>query len=234
MDERRENKPAILIFAKAPIPGHCKTRMQPQLSEEGSADLQDTLFKDLMLLKDELEPDCMVWIAYDPPHCKPYFQQFHSRLIVQQGKDLGERMQNGLHEIFLKHDGPVLILGTDTPLSKADIQKAFHLLLHPGSIVIGPTWDGGYYALGMYQYEPLLFQEITWSTDRVFQQTCGQAQKLGLEVTQLDRKRDIDRWDDLIYYRDLTTNPHFDRWKNGLIPEKELTRNVDIQKDDRS
>lgn len=220
MDKRNGKNPAVLIFAKAPVPRHCKTRMQPNLSAAESASLLDALFRDLMLVKDELEPDCAVWVAFDPPDWEPYFQKFTTRMFLQSGEDLGERIRNGLRTLFSMHYHPILIIGTDTPLSKTDILLAFQLLEHPRREILGPTRDGGYYALGLNQYEPELFHGISWSSDRVFGQTCVRAQNLELEIIQMESKRDIDNWDDLIHYRHFTTNPHFDRWKQEFFSSR--------------
>ena len=40
------NPAALIIFAKAPVPGMVKTRLQPRISEENSARIQDACIRD--------------------------------------------------------------------------------------------------------------------------------------------------------------------------------------------
>mgnify|MGYP000082252809 CR=1 FL=1 len=43
--------------------------------------------------------------------------------------------------------------------------------LKNNDVVIGPTFDGGYYLIGMNTHHNELFQQIKWSTDSVYQET---------------------------------------------------------------
>jgi rSAM/selenodomain-associated transferase 1 len=208
-------KPAVLIFAKAPVPEFCKTRMQPALTPQQCAALQDALLKDLMELKKEIEPDVHVWVAYTPAENEAYFRAFSSRIFVQKGKDLGERMRNGFVRLFDKSYQSVTVIGTDTPLHKEDIHQAFEQLKeYP--VVIGPAYDGGYYLLGLTRDVPELFSGISWSTRHVFDETMRRVNKLGLQAGLLNRKRDIDDPDDLMAYEKVETNRYLDQWKEGI------------------
>ena len=65
----------------------------------------------------------------------------------------------------------MIIIGTDCPdLSQNIIEDAF-LALNSHDVVLGPASDGGYYLIGMQQFTPEIFQNITWSTEQVLQQT---------------------------------------------------------------
>jgi rSAM/selenodomain-associated transferase 1 len=210
------DKPAVLIFAKAPIPGFCKTRMQPAVTPEQCAVLQDALLKDLMVLKKEIEPDVHVWVAYTPTENEAYFRAFSSRVFEQKGKDLGERMRNGLVRLFNKSYQSVTVIGTDTPLHKEDIHLAFaQLKEYP--VVIGPAHDGGYYLLGLTQDVPELFSDISWGTCYVFNETMRRVKNLGLQAGLLDRKRDIDDPYDLMAYEKVETNRYLDQWKQDNL-----------------
>lgn len=212
MTEDKNRRPALLIMAKAPIPGFCKTRMQPVFTPEQCAKLQDAFFKDLMALKEELEPDIHVWVAFTPEKDEAYFRAFSSRLFGQKGSDLGERMHNSLESLFDQSYHPLVVIGTDTPLDKKDIFKAFdQLKKHP--VVIGPAHDGGYYLLGLKKPLPELFSDMSWGTSKVFDETKRRAEKLGIRVGILEKRRDIDNPEDLLIYQNMKTNPHLDQWK---------------------
>jgi glycosyltransferase A (GT-A) superfamily protein (DUF2064 family) len=66
-------------------------------------------------------------------------------------------------------------------------------LVKPGDrIVLGRSDDGGYYLIGMTKLHCRLFEQIDWSTERVFAQTMERAAETGLEVHQLPSGFDVD------------------------------------------
>ncbi|WP_186576963.1 TIGR04282 family arsenosugar biosynthesis glycosyltransferase [Aquibacillus kalidii] len=205
-------KPVLLILSKAPIPGYCKTRLEAKLSSKQCAQLQDSLIRDLSELYNEMKQELEVWVAYTPHHTKEYFEGlFPSSHFPQVGNDLGERMKNALSFIMDKSYSPVIIIGTDTPLNIEDIRHAFKEL-NNNSFVIGPATDGGYYLIGMHQYEPDLFSDIPWSSDKVCSLTIKKMEQLSGTVSLLAQKRDIDEFRDLEMYQGKNTNHHLTDW----------------------
>ena len=66
-------------------------------------------------------------------------------------------------------------------------------LAAPGDrAVIGPAEDGGYYLLALKAPHRRLFEEIDWSTERVFAQTLARAAEIGLPVERLPAWYDVD------------------------------------------
>lgn len=110
---------------------------------------------------------------------------------LQQGNDLGARMQQAFSLAFEQHQ-KVVIIGSDcASLTSAIINEAFDLLdQHP--FVIGPAIDGGYYLLGMNQFTPQLFDNMTWSTDTVLSDTLQRIESTGATYALLPRLSDID------------------------------------------
>jgi rSAM/selenodomain-associated transferase 2 len=91
----------------------------------------------------------------------------------------------------------VVIVGIDCPdLDAVILHKAFQELQQQ-DLVLGPATDGGYYLIGLRRFVPQLFQGITWSTDRVWDQTIAIAQQHNLSVGSLPTLDDIDRPEDL-------------------------------------
>jgi hypothetical protein len=91
----------------------------------------------------------------------------------------------------------VVLIGSDcAELTKDIIENAFQALEH-SDVVIGPSFDGGYYLLGMSSFEPDLFENIAWSTPSVFEQTIAKAGQLHLSIAMLPRLNDIDTQEDL-------------------------------------
>jgi hypothetical protein len=59
-------------------------------------------------------------------------------------------------------------------------------------VVIGPSSDGGYYAIGMRHPHPQLFEQITWNTDRVYDETIERAKEIALPAVTLPAWYDVD------------------------------------------
>jgi hypothetical protein len=59
-------------------------------------------------------------------------------------------------------------------------------------MVLGGSDDGGYYLLGIKRLHPRLFEQIDWSTERVFNQTLDRAKAIGLQVELLPAWYDVD------------------------------------------
>ena len=59
-------------------------------------------------------------------------------------------------------------------------------------MVLGGSDDGGYYLIGMKRLHQRLFEQIDWSTERVFAQTLERAREIGLEAELLPTWYDVD------------------------------------------
>ena len=62
---------------------------------------------------------------------------------------------------------------------------------------IGPTTDGGYYLIGLRSAHRGVFENIDWSTARVYAQTLARALDLGLRVRAVREWYDVDQPSDL-------------------------------------
>ena len=92
----------------------------------------------------------------------------------------------------------VVAIGTDCiGLNGRTIEHALMSLSSERSIVFGPSFDGGYYLVGMRSHLGLsVFSNISWSTSRVLQQSLDQAVSLGLKYTLLETFNDVDTLED--------------------------------------
>ncbi len=110
---------------------------------------------------------------------------------VQQGTDLGERIEHAFTKAFATHN-KVVIIGSDcASLTPAIVASAFEQLDH-SPFVVGPALDGGYYLLGMTQFTPSLFQNMPWSTAAVLPTTLQRIEALNASYTLLPTLSDID------------------------------------------
>jgi len=196
---------ALVIFAKAPIPGEVKTRLCPPLTPEEAATLHGSFVLDM------LERTKLAVATFRLPFqrylaCAPFsehvffriMEERHGvRLLDQVGRDLGQRMQRAFAELFAKGYQQVIIVGTDVPTLPLTVYQEACAILNRFDVVLGPALDGGYYLIGLTKPAEGLFAEIPWSTGHVLAATQQQAKALGLSVGLTATWRDVDRIGDL-------------------------------------
>jgi uncharacterized protein len=115
-------------------------------------------------------------------------------LLPQRGVGFGERLYFAAEDLFKCGFDSVCLIDSDSPTVPAEnFAKAIELLkTHRDYTVLGPCDDGGYYLIGLKKPHRELFEQIDWSTERVFDQTMRRARGMGLEVKLLPRGYDVD------------------------------------------
>ncbi len=119
----------------------------------------------------------------------------HFHKYLQQGQGLGEKMKNAFQHIFQTHR-KVVIIGSDCASLTTEIVNEAFKKLESSPFVIGPATDGGYYLLGMNQYSPAVFENISWSTSKVFPKTIEIIGGLNKSYYLLPQLSDIDNEED--------------------------------------
>lgn len=192
MNERRT---AVLVFARAPVPGAAKTRLAPLLGDAGAADASARLT--LRALSVALEADIgpvELWCAPDCTH--PFFTDCRERLAValhaQSGCDIGARMTDAFDHALRNHARVVLIGADAVSLQAADLIAAADALTHHDA-VFAPAEDGGYLLVGLNAPQPGLFEDIDWDGPEVWRQTCFRIAALGLRCHVLATGYDVDQ-----------------------------------------
>lgn len=193
------HKNALIIFMKAPRTGKVKTRLQPQITPAQSLTLYRAMGDDL-ISHFKTAQDFDLFIYFWPPAAREEMQNWLGRdvnFIPQKEGNLGEKMCSAFDNLFDMGYQRGCIIGSDLPfLTVADVRSAF-AALNSSDVILGPTFDGGYYLIALKKNHPALFQEVDWSTEQVWTQTLEKAQESGLRVFELDKKRDIDSYEDL-------------------------------------
>jgi glycosyltransferase A (GT-A) superfamily protein (DUF2064 family) len=102
---------------------------------------------------------------------------------------------------------PVCAIGTDClELDVPLLQKSFDLL-QQHDVVIGPTYDGGYYLIGTATFRPDLFDNVRWSSPWTLEDQVRQCHALGCSVVYLPPRSDIDTIDDWQAYCQRCQSP---------------------------
>lgn len=187
---------SAIIFIKNPQKGKVKTRLAADIGDNAAMEV----YLELTRLTREamMQVDCDRHVYYstfvDDDDAWP-LTHFHKH--IQRGEDLGERMSHAFGKCFDHGASRVVIIGSDcAELTAAHVQRAFDAL-DAHDFVIGPANDGGYYLLGMKEYHPEVFEEITWSTHSVFADTLKNIQDLAMSVEVLEQLIDVDYLSDL-------------------------------------
>lgn len=192
-------QPALMIFAKQPIAGRVKTRLQPEFTAERAADVAAFLIRETVRLSASSWPG-PVYLCADPDANHPLFHELARRfgvVLLDQGDgDLGVRMQRALAVGIARH-GAAAVLGCDVPQCHWEILDEANGLLARGRAVIGPSEDGGYYLIGVIDARPELFVDVPWGGPCVFDLTLERAHAIGLEFNLLSTLRDVDTAADL-------------------------------------
>ncbi len=217
-------KNCVIVFLKYPEPGKVKTRLAKTLGDKIAADFYKCCTEyTLMQLNNTKDRETENLIFYSDESQKSKIRNWLGskyKIFKQQGKDLGEKMQNAFQEVFKNNYDKAIIIGTDLPdISSQLIIKAFHELDN-NDFVIGPSKDGGYYLLGMKSLQKSLFEKISWSTENVLQETLKKLNSLSGKVKVLNKLNDIDTEIELINWieENKTTDHQFKKYlmKCGL------------------
>ncbi len=187
---------ALIIFIKYPEPGKVKTRLAKSVGFKRAAEMYRSLVeKNIAEIRPLLNSTCDCWIAYDPPDFENQMRQWLSddfSFLAQHGEDLTQRLTNAYSEILSHGYKSVAVLGSDTlGLRRELIEKTFHGL-KTYDIVVGPAKDGGYYLIGMNTFSSKIFEDISWSTDKVMAQTLTKIRDLKWDHFLLDELDDLD------------------------------------------
>ena len=212
-------RPALIVFCREPVAGRTKTRLLSHLGAASAAKLADAFIVDMLAKARALNPPRLVIAASAEESAlrRPYFRRlarrFDAEIVDQGGGSLGRRMARVL-EPFAAGAGALLV-GTDLPSLPAAALERLHEMLQRRRFVLGPSLDGGYYAIGVRGTMPLVFTGIRWGSARVLDETLNRARRAGLAVTLGPVWYDIDRWPDL-----LLLGAHLDRIESSARAAK--------------
>jgi hypothetical protein len=185
--------PALIVFAKLPVPGQVKTRLTTVLSSEDAARLYAAFLRDALVQYTSLGVAVRLYLA--PPVLEVPLDLVPPGIPIfwQQGDGLGARMQRAFLETFAAGYERIVIIGTDHPtLPSAFLHLAFEALAAPNSLSIGPSDDGGYYLLGMNEFYPQVFADMTYSHPAVFEHTLDRIAQTPAACTVLPAWYDVD------------------------------------------
>lgn len=186
------------LFAKAPLPGHAKTRLGQEVGMVQAASIYETVLRSqLRKLRGPLPEWRRILFVADEAD-RAWFEERTTEweLQIQVSGDLGARLSAAFEAGFSSGAERVIVIGSDVPdlttghLIEAERSLADH------DLVLGPSLDGGYYLIGQRPPGHDLFSGIPWSTSSVLALTIERANTLALRTRLLAALRDIDTLED--------------------------------------
>ena len=192
---------AVVVMARSPLGGQApKTRLADAVGREAdrrrlyAAFLRDTIDGCRSVAGAALR------VAYTPDGGAAGLDTLGVRgdeLLPQRGADLGARERAAFADLFAAGFRKVAMVGSDLPTLPAEhIRQALEQVA-PGTAVLGPSDDGGYYLIALAAPDPGaavpdLFSGIRWSTASALEDTRAAAGRADLRVVLVPRWRDVD------------------------------------------
>ena len=200
MSQKNDN--ALIVFLKYPETKKVKTRLGEDIGEQRAMEL----YREMASFIADSFSGSLKWKAfffYTPQERKKEVLEWlgdrDALFSPQDGESLGQRMSHAFGKCFSLGFRNIVIIGTDcVMITEEDVETAFSLLSGGEfEAVLGPATDGGYYLLGLCRKTDALFQDMQWSTSRVFKETEERIRENGLrhavmrELTDIDEEEDI-------------------------------------------
>ena len=146
---------AVLVVAKAPVPGLAKTRLAASIGESAAADYAAAALLDTLDAVTAAPVAARVVALTGDLAAASRSAEIETRLadftvLEQRGADFADRLANAHADAAAAADGlPVLQIGMDTPQVTADLLAECATALCDADAVLGMARDGGWWVLGV-------------------------------------------------------------------------------------
>ncbi len=195
--------PAILVIAKAPVPGRVKTRLTPPCTPEQAAALARAALEDTL----EAAAGCsagrrVVVLDGQPGDWLPGGFD----VIAQRGGGLAERLAGAFEDA----GAPALLVGMDTPqVTPALLDDGLAALADGHDAVFGDALDGGYWTIGLKRADGAVFAGVPMSAENTGAVQRARLFELDLDPRVLPPLRDVDHFEDAIAVAALAPGSRF-------------------------
>jgi len=172
----RQGRHLLVMFAKAPVPGTVKTRLQPPLNPNGAAQLHAAFLLDLAerLLSGHELPGFTGWLSVAGDTDHPVIAEIGRmgiQIVAQRGSDLGDRMACAIEDGLAAGFETVTLIGSDSPTLPADLVTDAVARLETADVVFAPTFDGGFALVSAKVPIEAMRADIAWSTEMTLVET---------------------------------------------------------------
>jgi uncharacterized protein len=182
---------ALIVLAKAPVPGQVKTRLCPPCTATQAAAIAEASLADTLTTVAAVRaPRRLLALDGEPgPWVPDAFE-----VVPQLGGGLGDRLANA----FERAGGPAFLVGMDTPQLTPALLAHAARELRSADAALGLAVDGGYWGIGLRNPVPEAFADVPMSTPRTGAAQRNRLRGLGLRVRDLPILRDVDTYQDAL------------------------------------
>ena len=161
----------LAVMLRPPIPGKTKTRLAKSIGDIKAADLYSAFVEDTLATVQEAACfDVTLWSAGEPDEAvESWGRSIGADIRLQPEVDLGGRIHTAITHALEQSDR-CLVIGTDSPTLPSSVMIQASTALNDNELVLGPTADGGYYAIGARSKPPKL-EGIRWSSPQTLTDT---------------------------------------------------------------
>jgi rSAM/selenodomain-associated transferase 1 len=195
----------VYVAAKAPRLRFAKTRLGEAIGHQRAVALYRAFLRDIAA-RFQKERFALGWYL-TPADAWPDIQALvgsagSQRVIVQGEGDWTERQRQLFRGAARRGEQRLILIGSDSPHVSVELVEQALAELDRHEVVFGPTYDGGYYLIGMRGWHDVL-RGVRMSTDTVLEDLIARAGEDGLSVAQVETTFDVDEVDDLRHLREL-------------------------------
>ena len=200
----------LAVFVRPPTAGKVKTRLASLFGERGAAELYQAFVEDTLRLCSRVRAagrvDVALWSAGpDDDIVSEWANRLGVAPSLQPEGDLGVKLGAAFDEGLGRYQR-VVIIGSDAPTLPVELIGAAFDSLEKAPMMLGPSNDGGYYAIGASQSVRPSFEGVRWSTTDALQDTMRANTQRG--VATIAPWYDVDDPEDLEVLRaHLSVNP---------------------------
>jgi len=184
-------KKNIFIMSKTPFQGLIKNRLSKEIGYAKSRRLTfKTIEKIKKIFLHKKKIYNLSWYLFPCQKFRTYSFTISEKTILQPKGNLGHKMWS----LLRIQNNSSIIIGSDIPrLNILAISIAFKKL-KTSDIVIGPSYDGGFWLLGVSSKKkyPSPFNNIRWSTKNALSDLIINLKKMKISYKFTHTLRDID------------------------------------------
>jgi hypothetical protein len=191
------NDCTLVVMAKAPKAGRVKTRLAACLPPAAITGLYRCLLADTLELARSLEGVEVALMS--PAGDVEELSEISGGLPVigQSGEGLGAALRSVFAHFTAAGPRRIVAFNSDSPHLPASALRTAFEVLHSCDVVVGPTYDGGYYLVGAEASHPGLFTASALGTTSALESLLSRARSLALSVGFTETSYDVDLPSDL-------------------------------------
>jgi rSAM/selenodomain-associated transferase 1 len=199
----------LYIAAKAPRVGLAKSRLGCSIGHESAVALYKAFLRDLAARFADAPFKCGWYVT--PPDAWPEIAPLvaacgEARVLLQGEGDWTRRQRELFYGAAERGEERIILTASDSPHLTVEVVAHAFSELDRHDLVFGPTYDGGYYLVGMRGYHDVL-HDVEMGTDTVMDEISARAERAELSVGSVEITFDVDEVEDLEYLRPVATRP---------------------------